>query len=194
MPGHIISDLTWVHRMFQAFQQIRAHSGELTGAGQALALLPAAFRHASALLHCGFLYVFSYRWHGLPLCYSGNAQETDHPTNRVQPTSKVHHPCPLHSSTSSWYLACFLSFASSMRSSQGTDCCSIISCLVESDTTSGHCYCMLVISCLNTSAACQAAVVVRRPDLALSDPSGFSPVLRNWIVFGFCWLLLMLMD
>lgn len=43
-------------------------------------------------------------------------------------------PCLLLLSTSSWYMACFLSLASSIRSSQGTVRERLINCLMKSNT------------------------------------------------------------
>lgn len=198
---------------FGSFNIRCPHPGDPTGVDQTPSCVPAAVAHGSALLiqsqreaFCAAsvadLIAFLLAFPVMPRFL--NTLQSDRPANPLQPTSigsqRVCQPCLLHSSTSSWYLARFLSLASSMRSSQGTLSSNKISCLVESENiiTSGRSLVDIILvgifSCFPRSTSiCQSVAVVRRPDFALGCGRAFSPALRNLMLLGLWWPLMVLM-
>lgn len=132
------------------------------------------------------------------------AVQLECPANPQQHTStgsqRARWPWLLHCSTSSWYLASSLWWASSMCSSQGTMISHMITCWVESEKMkrSGRSlvcvWCnqeTLVVSYFPRSTlSCQSGAIESWLGLICGRERGFSPALSKWMVFFLGWCLL----
>ena len=148
----------------------------------------------------------AFLWHAPVTPSMLYALQRDRAAKPLQPTSigthQARHPRLRHSSTKLPYLARFLSFASSMRSSQGTVSSSRTTCFVESEnrTMSGlrvvSTMCSGNLSCFPRSAfICQSDAVPRSPAAPLGLGLGFSPARMKAIAClagrrGLFWVML----
>lgn len=132
MHWDVASSVLWlgVVRCFGS-HNMHPHPGNSARVDQVPACVPVA-THGSALFNQSHRVVFSVAsladWMALFLAAPvtpnrARTLQSKRPANPLQPTSagsqNVLQPLPLHSSASSWCWVCFLSTASSIRSSQG---------------------------------------------------------------------------